>query len=116
MLMVPLLVSVCIIVVCWCNYIDFNDKNWLESISKPIKFFKCSLFLFIMLSVIKTAIPTTKQMATIYIIPKIANSTLINQTLPTEMNEIYIMAKDWMRETLSQKETTNTKTSTESKK
>ena len=45
-------------------------------------------------------IPSTKEMATIYVIPKIANSTFVNETLPAEMKDIYGMAKDWMKTTL----------------
>jgi hypothetical protein len=45
-------------------------------------------------------LPTTKEMATIYVIPKIANSNFVNETLPAEMKDIYGMAKQWMKETL----------------
>lgn len=45
-------------------------------------------------------IPSTKEMATIYVIPKIVNSEFVNETLPQEMGEIYNLAKDWMRTTL----------------
>lgn len=54
-------------------------------------------FIFIILS---NMLPTTKEMAVIYVIPKIANSNFVNETLPNEMKDIYIMAKEWMKETL----------------
>jgi len=65
---------------------------------------RCAIipFLFIILS---NMLPSTKEMATIYVIPKIANSTFVNETLPAEMKDIYGMAKDWMKTTLKTEET-----------
>jgi len=77
----------------WSGY----AKYW----SKMAKRFAILPVLFIILH---NMIPSTKEMATIYVIPKIANSTFVNETLPAEMKDIYGMAKDWMKTTLKTEE------------
>lgn len=71
---------------------DHTKKGW--SICKKF------IATLIICSFIKSFLPTTKEMAVIYVVPKIANSEFVNETLPNELKDIYIMAKDWMRETL----------------
>ena len=57
----------------------------------------------ILLIVLHHMLPTTKEMAVIYVIPKITNSNFVNETLPAEMKDIYSMAKEWMKETIVDK-------------
>lgn len=64
------------------------------------KIFKRILILPFIFLILRNMLPTTKEMATIYVIPKIANSNFVNETLPAEMKDIYSMAKQWMKETL----------------
>lgn len=88
--------------------VNAEKEKWSRYIKYWTRLFKQLTVLSIVLSVMYHMIPTTKEMATIYVIPKIANSTFVNETLPAEMKDIYGMAKQWMKETLSPKETLKT--------
>lgn len=47
--------------------------------------------------IIVILLPTTKQLAAIYIVPKIINSSIIQETLPNEIKELYGLAKDYFK-------------------
>jgi len=68
------------------GYISFWYKLFKRLIALPIIFL-----------IMGHMLPTTKEMAAIFVIPKIANSEFVNETLPAEMAEIYSLAKDWMK-------------------
>lgn len=53
---------------------------------------------------IAVLIPSSKEMAAILVLPKIANSQLIQQKIPQEAAELYTMAKEWMKEKVERKE------------
>jgi gas vesicle protein len=84
------------------QYIKYWTKIFKRLIDLP--------FIFIILS---HMLPTTKEMATIYVIPKIANSNFVNETLPAEMKDIYGMAKQWMKETLKTSDVKDEQSKTE---
>jgi hypothetical protein len=74
----------------------------MQKMNKYIKIC-CIGFIFGILGTI--FVPTAKTMAAIYIIPKIVN----NETLKNEANEMYGMAKEWLKETIGEnKEAHNT--------
>lgn len=52
---------------------------------------------------IKVFIPTTKELAAIIVVPKIANSTLVTEKIPQELSELYTLAKQYMIESLKEK-------------
>jgi ABC-type dipeptide/oligopeptide/nickel transport system permease component len=74
----------------WCN----------NKISRCYKCLKIFFILAIFIEILHSFIPTTKEMAAIYIIPKVANSQFVNETFPNELKEIYGMSKDWMKDYL----------------
>lgn len=74
----------------WCN----------DKISRAYRLLKIFFVSVIVIQVITSFIPTTKEMAAIYIIPKVANSEFVNETFPNELKEIYGMSKDWMKDYL----------------
>ena len=47
--------------------------------------------------------PTTKEMAAIIVVPKIANSTLVTEKIPAELSELYTLAKQYMVAALTEK-------------
>jgi hypothetical protein len=62
---------------------------------------KCVVLVFVWLMLYCTVymlMPTTKQAAMIYCVPKIVNSEWANETLPNEAKELYGLAKSWLRE------------------
>ena len=64
---------------------------------------------YIMLTVlaagtIKVFTPTTKELAAIIVVPKIANSTLVTEKIPQELSELYTLAKQYMIESLKEKQ------------
>lgn len=76
--------------------IAFRRKGWSA----------CKKFIatLIACSFITSFIPTTKEMAAIYVIPKVANSQFVNETFPNELKDIYMTSKDWMKDFLKSKE------------
>lgn len=48
-------------------------------------------------------VPTTKELAAIIVVPKIANSTLVTEKIPQELSELYTLAKQYMIESLKEK-------------
>jgi TRAP-type C4-dicarboxylate transport system permease large subunit len=89
------------------------DKEEIATANKCmtyfIKWFKRAVLWCAICIVVGNFVPTTKEMAAIYVIPKVANSQFVNETFPNELKEIYGMSKDWMKDFLkTQKETVET--------
>lgn len=63
--------------------------------------FKLS-FIAIILFFLAVFIPTTKEMVTIYMLPKIANSQMV-QELPDDMKNLKLMALEYLKDQLSPK-------------
>lgn len=55
--------------------------------------------LFLMLTVL---IPTTRQFALIYIIPKVVNSDFVQKDIPAESRELYELGKDILKQTIKE--------------
>ena len=53
--------------------------------------------------IIQVFTPTTKEMAAIIVVPKIANSQLVTEKIPQELSELYTLAKQYMVATLTEK-------------
>jgi hypothetical protein len=87
-----------------------KELIWLNNkMSRCYTCVKTFFILGIVLKIIVSFLPSTKEMAAIYVIPKVANSQFVNETFPNELKEIYGMSKDWMKEFLkSKKETVET--------
>lgn len=64
---------------------------------------RCAIISFLICLSALTFIPTTKQMATILIVPAVASSELVQKTIPEETKELYTLAKEFLTETIKQK-------------
>ena len=80
--------------VSFCTVIGFTDRE-------PKLFFAWLLVpMIIPIILLATFTPTSKQYAMIKVFPQIINSD-IAQDIPEDMNTMYTMAKDYMKEMLS---------------
>lgn len=62
----------------------------------------CSVALMLVIGAVMFT-PTTKELAAIIVVPKIANSTVVTEQLPKELGELYTLAKQYMIECLKEK-------------
>ena len=62
--------------------------------------FACICALLVASTLIVAFTPTTKQMVAIKVLPAIINSEFVRQGIPRELNDIYTMAKEYMKEKL----------------
>jgi hypothetical protein len=74
------------------NYEDIK-KICLSYLRKLVPMLTFTVLLILM----STFIPTTKQMATILILPKIINSEFVQENIPKETQELYSMAKEYLK-------------------
>lgn len=81
-----------------------ENEDILTVRGRAWKICKKFIIALIVCNFIKCFLPTTKEMAAIYIIPKVANSEFVNETFPNELKDIYMMSKDWMKGFLKEKE------------
>lgn len=81
-----------------------DDIQTIQTIGHVIK--KTVLVSFGVLFVVmllQTIIPTTRQMASILVVPAIVNSNFVQKELPSDLKEIYTLAKEGMTKALSDK-------------
>lgn len=75
---------------------DCKIVTWLfRSILKA-----ASVFLLFLITAV--LIPTTRQFALIYIIPKVVNSDFVQKDIPAESREIYELGKDILKQTIKE--------------
>jgi len=93
-----LFISGFLTVACWVN----DDKNELP-IKKAVKCYIAiaSIWAFFMLS--NLFIPTTREAATIFVLPRVANSKMVMEEIPKEAREIYGLAKQWFEKSVKEK-------------
>lgn len=78
---------------------DITDKG-----SKQLwRCLRSSIASFLFFASAVALIPNTKQMAMILVIPKIANSEFVQETLPQEAKELYAIAKEALKEIFKEK-------------
>lgn len=76
-------------------------REHLESILKlAIKTACCSAFAVVICISILLFVPSTKEMTMIKILPAISNSKFVSEELPKDVREIYVMAKEAVKEKL----------------
>lgn len=82
------------VIVCVVSVIFFSMAVYDLGISKKWPITSAVLgFLFL---IVATFMPRTKQIATIYIVPKIINSDIVQNDIPDEAKELYGLAKQWL--------------------
>lgn len=67
-----------------------------------LKSYKIFAIILIISTILYYILPSTKQMATIYILPKIANSEIAKE-LPDDLKDMYDMAKEYLKDKFSDK-------------
>lgn len=77
---------------------EYMNKAYEMIKTKHFVWIKRLSVLFIIFVFLGKMLPTTKEMSAILVLPKIANGEFINQTFPKEMNELYTIAKDWLKD------------------
>ena len=58
--------------------------------------------MFLLFLTVTILIPTTRQFALIYIIPKVVNSDFVQKDIPAESREIYELGKDILKQTIKE--------------
>lgn len=80
--------------------------EWVVSEKKVFKIPAIILSIVFMISVVVAIagalMPSTKQLAAIYGIPKIVNSEWVTETVPKDAADIYGLAKEWLIETMKE--------------
>nr|DAU43697.1 MAG TPA: hypothetical protein [Caudoviricetes sp.] len=82
--------------------ISYRDNDDIQTLGRVIKkifsIFLGALFVVVLL---QAAIPTTRQMAAILVVPAIVNSEFMQKDLPADLREIYTLAKEGMFKALT---------------
>lgn len=82
--------------------ISYRDNDDIQTLGRVIKkifsIFLGALFVVVLL---QAAIPTTRQMAAILVVPAIVNSEFMQKDLPADLREIYTLAKEGMFKALA---------------
>lgn len=99
--------------VCIANHHDhINDVKtsfWVDNIKKFKRARNISLLFSAVFMVLYAAMPTTKEMAFIYVVPKIVNSEMVQKEIPKEVKELYFVAKDFLKQQTEIKHYKNTR-------
>ena len=83
-----------------CNGIEGKEKEFYSVMKLELKTFFTGIISFIIIFLISVFIPTTKEMAMIKVLPAISNSKFMSEELPKDIREVYLMAKDAVKEKL----------------
>ena len=78
---------------------DDRDRRIVTYLFRNILKAASVFLLFFMLTVL---IPTTRQFALIYIIPKVVNSDFIQKDIPEESRELYELGNDILKQTIKE--------------
>ncbi len=90
LLAVVIFIASIILWICYiANYINYPDAACVPKLNCAAKMVTCLFVPFLLLA---TFIPTTKEAATIYVLPAIVN----NQTIQKESSELYQLTKDYL--------------------
>lgn len=90
-------------------FVGADDDDDVQLIKSVTKFWVGFCVALGLIAGVRMFVPTTKELAAIIVVPKIANSTLVTEKIPQELAELYAIAKQYMVETLKEKAAENTK-------
>ncbi len=86
-----------------CTFSEIFDGKTDAKFKKGlIKFTLVTYFLITISASAYTLLPSTKQMATIIVAPKLINSNFVQEGLQKEAKELYGMAKSYLKEQLTE--------------
>lgn len=95
-------ISFIAVLICTDNYYyhinDVKTSFWIDNMKKSKKTRNISMFFVVVFMILHAAMPTTKEMAFIYVIPKIVNSEMVQKEIPKEVKELYSIAKDFLKQ------------------
>lgn len=97
---------ICIVVCCvYKNQLDeIYSKEYRERIKREMKItikIACyAVFSIAMCASVLVFVPTSREMAMIKVLPAISNSKFMSEELPKDIREVYLMAKDAVKEKL----------------
>ena len=100
-ILIAMAIALTITLFCSLMCEDADDSE--ERRSKIMPFLKPITIIIIILSLARILLPTTKQACAIIVVPAIANSQTVQETLPKSMNRIVELAGDYLVEVLSEK-------------
>lgn len=80
-----------------------SDKQFKKVRKSIHKITLVSTVIFLIFSATNTLLPTTKQMAAIKILPAIVNSEFMQKELPAEAKELYILAKEYIKDQIKER-------------
>lgn len=77
-----------------------GKEEFHTAIKLELRAFFISIVLFVVFFLASVFIPTTREMALIKVLPAISNSRFVSEELPKEAGEIYMLAKEALKEKL----------------
>lgn len=77
-----------------------GEEEFHMAMKLELRAFLIGIVLFVVFSLVSVFIPTTKEMALIKVLPAISNSRFVSEELPKEAGEIYMLAKEALKEKL----------------
>lgn len=77
-----------------------GEEEFHTAMKLELRAFLIGIVLFVVFSLVSVFIPTTKEMALIKVLPAISNSRFVSEELPKEAGEIYMLAKEALKEKL----------------
>ena len=80
---------------------DLDDISFRSAWRMIKKIFSILLGALFVVVLLQAAIPTTRQMAAILVVPAIVNSEFMQKDLPADLREIYTLAKEGMFKALT---------------
>ena len=99
---IPYLISLIILAVEGWDFPQNVDAQWAAK--RLFWHARWLMPLVFVLSLCSAMLPSTKEYAVIWTLPKVANSEMVKEDLPQEAKEIYGMCKQWLKESLSSQE------------
>lgn len=96
------IISATLLAVWFLTSMDDLDDISFRSVWRMIKkIFPILFAAFFVIMLLRAAIPTTRQMAAILVVPAIVNPEFMQKDLPADLREIYTLAKEGMFKALT---------------
>lgn len=95
------ILAVLILITFFSTFMVYEGKEeFLPAMKFELRAFLIGIVLFVVFFLASVFIPTTKEMALIKVLPAISNSRFVSEELPKEAGEIYMLAKEALKEKL----------------
>ena len=95
------ILAVLILIILFSTFMASEGKEEFHKAMKlELRAFLIGIALIVVFFLASVFIPTTKEMALIKVLPAISNSRFVSEELPKEAGEIYMLAKEALKEKL----------------